>query len=157
MDLITITAATVFSMYLNASKTSGYYYNADIQNDKIFSLTVYKENGDLLTGKLKYEYAYDGQDRMTAKKVSRWSTHYNKWIRCYSLNYNYTNTGYDIERMKWNDHDQAYNEPIDKAVYSMFINNVTSVAQYKWNDRSHDFVMTDKMLVMSPQYDLVER
>ena len=44
MDLLTITAYSVFNVFERF--TGKYYYNADIENNKVCSMTVYDKDGD---------------------------------------------------------------------------------------------------------------
>jgi hypothetical protein len=155
MDLLTITAATVFSMYLNASSTGKYYYNADIENNKVCSMTVYDKDGDYLDAKLKYEYLYDNEDRLTRKVVSRWNYSKDKWTNDCCYCYEYTDEGCTVERMKWDEKKHDFDIPLDKAVYSMLVDKVTAVAQYEWNNNGNDFVQTERLLIMNPQNDIL--
>lgn len=155
MDLFTITAATILSMYLNANGTDKYFYNADMQNDKICTMDVYEADryDGSLTAKIEYHFTYDEQNRLTEKEAYRWNSLTSQWMHYYRLSYDYNSDGYSLERSDWDTAKQTYDNPTEKSVYKMNADDVLAVTNYKWDKKMGDYVMTDNMLVLQSQND----
>ena len=145
---VIITAATVFTMFLNSGKAihagGDYYYNADIQNSKVCMMDVYHQNGDkMLSRELEYHFTYDEQNRLISKEAYKWNPVTMDWNRYYCLVLNYTDDGYSIEMKKWNSNKKTYDTAKERSVYHIVNGDVASISNYKWNDKSHDFVLTN--------------
>ena len=69
-----ITAAAIFSMYLNAAENSNseYYYNADMENGKVTNMYVFTEEGQNLSGKVAYHYECVASNCHTRKRAMRY-------------------------------------------------------------------------------------
>ena len=155
MDLPTITAATVFSMFMNSAKSGDYYYNADVENNTVYSMTVYDNSTNYLVAKVKYDYTYDAQERLTCKEAYKWNADMQDWAKNYKLEYTYMNDGYTLERSEWNATKGEYEAPSEKSIYKNELNNLSSIVKFERDNDKKDLVMTDRMLVMSPLNDLL--
>ena len=131
MDLFTITAATILSMYLNTNGTDKYFYNADMQNDKICTMDVYEADryDGSLTAKIEYHFTYDEQNRLTEKEAYRWNSLTGQWMHFYRLSYDYNSDGYSLERSDWDTAKQTYDNPTEKSVYKMNADDVVFTFQ----------------------------
>ena len=147
-----ITAAAIFSMYLNAAENnnSEYYYNADMENGKVTTMYVFTEEGQTLSGKVAYHYEYDEQDRLVKKEVMRWNSVSGKWENDYSLDLIYNEDGYELSRSVWDKRTQAYLPTTEKAVYQYVTDQVVAVNYLRRNDSQEQFEWVDSMLVMNP-------
>jgi hypothetical protein len=155
MDLFTITASTILSMYLNPSATGDFYYNADINNQQVTSLTVFKTEDSQLFAKWKYDYKYDSDNRLVSKEAWRWDNDNMKWAKDHRIDIAYDNNQRTVERSLWDKRHSTYASPVDKYVYSVTMDNVVAVAKYKWDKSRDDFKMIDKFLVMDPQNNIM--
>ena len=147
-----ITAAAIFSMYLNAAENqnSNYYYNADMENGKVTTMYVYTEDGQSLSGKVAYRYEYDEQDRLVKKETMRWDSQRNQWVNERCLELTYTTEGYEVAMRKWDRNGQAYLPVMEKAVYHYAFNQVMAVNYLRRQAEDKDFTSEGGMFVMNP-------
>ena len=78
-----ITATTIFLASLNVYGECGFAYNAETSEDGIVAAkTVYRKSvcGKYLSPTLKYNYVYDGEQRLAQKEVLKWNGVTEKWI-----------------------------------------------------------------------------
>lgn len=75
MELITITAATIMSLFTSIAGTSNsdnrFAYNAEMQDGKVSAIVTYDNSGKYLTAKTRKQYTYDDQDRVIRKEVMK--------------------------------------------------------------------------------------
>lgn len=146
-----ITAATVMAMYFNVS-TSGngdYYYNAEIENDRVLRMEVLEKNGSYLANKLQYTYVYDENNRLTGKTAMKWNALSHSWKNYYTLFFTYNDNGYIITRYNWDEHSMAYSTSKDMMVYERLGNGITAVKQYKWDNSKNDMAVVNSVLIMT--------
>lgn len=150
-----ITAATIMTMYLNATSNadSPYYYNADIEDGKVKTMYVLDSNGEHLSNKLEYRFSYDSMGRLASKEVMRFNAVTGRHETEYRLDYTYKTDGYTMERREWNRRKQAYDRADIRTEYRKEFCNVVSVATYKWNEKQNDMLLVDNMLVLTPYDD----
>lgn len=154
MDAI-ITAATVMAMYFNSVNSNGgrYVYNADIENGRVETISVYDNKDKYLSQKLQYNFLYDSQERLKSKEVLKWSRMNGSWEPAYRMDYTYTDTGYVLERREWDASAGLYCRAEEKMEYAMVLDNVVAVSTYKWSDDASGFVLADNVLVMDSRVD----
>ena len=150
MDAI-ITAATIFTMYFNLANATiaggDFYYNADVQDNKVCTMCVYNENADkMLSSKIKYDFTYDAKNRLVSREAYKWNSETNEWNNYYLINFSYEYDRYDIVLNMWNSKTNAYDMVKEKYVYGVKNNYVTSVHKYKWNDKNREFDFIDHHL-----------
>ncbi len=150
-----ITAATVMAMYLNSlsSESSRYLYNAEMQNGKVASISVYDNSEKYLSQKLQYRFLYDSDNRLVSKEALRWNAVAQQWQPSYRLNYVYEAGGYTLELQRWDAGESAYAMAEEKTEYRVVLGNVTAVNTYRWCDEAKNYELADNMLVMQPQAD----
>ena len=147
-----ITAAAIFSMYLNAAENSNseYYYNADMENGKVTTMYVYESDSEVLTSKLAYNYTYDEQDRLVKKEIMRWDRQSRQWINERCLELAYTEEGYEVSMRNWSGNDQAYEPVMEKVVYHYAFDQVMAVNYFRRSSEKKDFKSVGGMFVMNP-------
>lgn len=152
MELI-ITAATIFTMYMNAAGTQNnhFCYNADIQDGKVTSMNIMDRDGETISEKLQYRFTYDEADRVASKEALKWDAATRQWEPYYLLDYDYANNACTIERREWNGRKGDYTLITERTTYQKIFDNVLAVTHYKQTAREGEFEMTGNMLVMSPQ------
>ena len=94
-----ITATTIFLASLNVYGECGFAYNAETSEDGIVTAkTVYRKSvcGKYLSPTLKYNYVYDGEQRLAQKEVLKWNGVTGEWDKSHILNYMYDENGYAI-------------------------------------------------------------
>lgn len=99
-----LTATTIFLASLNVYGECGFAYNAETSEDGIVAAkTVYRKSvcGKYLSPTLKYNYVYDGEQRLAQKEVLKWNGVTGKWEKSHILNYLYDENGYTIESMPY--------------------------------------------------------
>jgi hypothetical protein len=147
-----ITAATILAMYFNASSNkvdNGYYYNADIENNKVNSVVVLENKNDVLSQKLKYDYTYDADNKLESKEAMKWNSSKQNWERYYVLDFTYNADGYTVSRRNWNADTDSFAPVREITEYKTVTGEVTAINSYKVNDEGEQ-VLTDNVLVMSP-------
>ena len=151
---MTITAAAILSMYINAVQDNNnvYYYNADIENNQVVAEYVYNQttvpskSNDcvILKPKQKYDYSYDEANRLVARVTSRWNGE--DWQPANRLEYEYTTDGYTMSLSRWDTQQQHFSEPIAKTVYAKtpYENEpIASISTYVRQEGSNQLKLTD--------------
>lgn len=103
MELITITAATIMSLFTSITGTSNsdnrFAYNAEMQDGKVSAIVTYDNSGKYLTAKTRKQYTYDDQDRVIRKEVMKWNSDKQEWENYLCMDYTY-NAGNTVLDMK---------------------------------------------------------
>ena len=152
MELITITAATIMSLFTSIAGTSNsdnrFAYNAEMQDGKVSAIVTYDNNGKYLTAKTRKQYTYDNLDRVVKKEVMRWNSEKHEWenYQCMCYTYNADNTVLDM--MTWNSSKKAY-EQSQRMTYSSISQNATGVDCYTWNKSSNMYELNDNYVLLS--------
>jgi hypothetical protein len=155
MTLFEITAATILALTSNAGMNGKYVYNTEFDNNNVVtSQTVYDEDyecgGCYLTEKMKYNFAYDDQQRLTSKETLKWNAETSKWENDRLLRYNYDSDGYTVEFAYWNKNSHAYSDVKEKCSYSVIGDNLLEVATYKWNGSTKSFEVASRDAIYDP-------
>ena len=126
MEIMTITAGVIMSLYMNAAQNneSDYCYNADIENNHVVAQYVYNRftvpNGNsecvVLKPKLKHHYDYDTEGRLLVRTTSNWNG--SEWQPTDKLEYKYTPTGYSVALSHWDMLRQHFTQPVATTVYN---------------------------------------
>lgn len=146
-----ITVTTIMSMYMNLTtdvENNNYSYNAQIENGRINAIEVYDNKGEYLSAKLKRVYTYDEEDRLVMRETLKWNKNRKAWEKHSCLCYDYTPEGYTIEKRFWNDTKQDYAEANEYSHYTVLMDNVLAVNNYKMNENG-EFALADNLLVMT--------
>lgn len=103
------------------------------EGDLITSKVIYRMDGSLYRH-LKYDFAYDSENRMTAKEAFKWDAVANKWAPYFKISYQYSNNEIIMEYARWNSGHKAYDEAVEKSVYELNGDNMpVAYVNYKWN------------------------
>ncbi len=152
MELMTITAAAIMSMYMSAAHSSNndFRYNADIQDGRVKTQYVYRETGNELTPRLRYDYAYDEHDRIASRTTYLWNGL--DWQPAARWSYSYTPSGYAVELSRWNAVRRRFDGATAKTVYT-FAPDATAayVTSFARRDDRSDYKLTDSLLAAYPQ------
>lgn len=126
MNLMTITAGVIMSMYMDASQNSesDYCYHADIDSNRVVAQYVYGKSkvsyGDseclVLKPKIKHDYTYDSNDRLISRITSKWEG--GEWQPREKMEYEYMATGYAVKLSRWDQLFRHFKQPMEKVVYS---------------------------------------
>lgn len=153
-----ITATTIFLASLNVYGECGFAYNAETSEDGIVTAkAVYRKSvcGKYLSPTLKYNYVYDGEQRLAQKEVLRWNNITGEWERSHILNYLYDDKGYTIEYIVWNSGKQEYADVVAKQTYNEGIDGTLYIALYRWDDSGNDWVKQNDMVAMNLSGELL--
>ena len=153
-----ITATTIFLASLNVYGGGGFAYNAETSEDGIVTAkAVYRKSvcGKYLSPTLKYNYVYDGEQRLAQKEVLKWNDITEEWEKSHILNYLYDENGYAIEYAAWNSGKQEYADVIAKQTYDEVTDGALYIALYKWDDSGNDWVKQNDMVVMNLSGELL--
>lgn len=152
MDIVTWTAVTVMSMYMNMSSqpTNGnFVYNAEMQDGKVSAIISYKTDmGSNLTANTKHLYEYDEQDRVICEQTLRWDAQQGQWIPAKCVEYCYNSNTVTLNYMKWDVKGGYYMAPSESVVYTIMGNMVTSVEKYKKDTKDGELRLADRYLLM---------
>jgi len=153
MTLIQITAATILALTTNAGINGKYVYNTECDsNNVVTNQTVYKTDysGRYLTNKLKYNFTYDDQKRLTSKETFRWNAEEGKWTNESMMSYTYGAEGYSVELVYWNKDANQYSDIRQKCEYTLVDTNIMEVAIYKWNTTTNSFEQASRDAIYAP-------
>ena len=67
-----ITAPTIMSMFMNLTtdvENNKFCYNAEMEDNRISAIEVYKNNDNVLSAHIKRIYTYDEQDRLLMRET----------------------------------------------------------------------------------------
>ena len=147
-----ITVTTIMSMYMNLTtnvENSNYCYNADIEDGKVKAMVVYDKDGESLCAKLKRLYTYDEQGRLVKRETLAWNNAKQTWTKNSCLCYNYNAEGYTVEKRLWDDNKNDYASAKEYSSYTIVMDNVMAVNNYKYDKDSGDYKMTDRLLMLT--------
>lgn len=142
MKTLVMTAIFAVTTMVNAfgsNLKNDFAYNEVMNGEQVESQMVYKvKDGKSLNFYLKYNFKYDADNRILQKEVLKWNEIEQAFERYYCLNYNYTETGTDVEYALWNNETNAYSDVKEKVIYLHSGDNVNYLS-YKWNEKDNDW------------------
>ena len=148
-----ITVSTIMSMYMNLTtnvENSKFCYNADIENGCVKSIEVYADNGDYLKANIKRLFTYDDQNRLVKRETLKWNKKRKAWEKHSCLCYDYTPEGYTVEKRFWDESRNDYAEAKEYSHYTIVMDNVIAVNDYRKDNKSGEFSLAQNTLVMTP-------
>ncbi len=92
----------VCSTNVFADKNDKLIYNNEEVNGLMVSQTVYKNENNMLTNFMQYNYTYDDQNRMTENVSKKWNGAKNEWQNDMSIRYTYEGKMVTTSYYKWN-------------------------------------------------------
>lgn len=120
----------------------GFVTNEVMNGDQVASKVVYRMDGALYRH-MKYDFAYDSQNRMIAKEAMKWDAVSEKWVPYFKISYAYANNEISMEYARWNAGHKAYDAAIEKSVYELNDSNMpVAYINYKWNQSDKDWSMS---------------
>ena len=113
--------------------------NEVMNGDQVASKVVYRMDGALYRH-MKYDFAYDSQNRMIAKEAMKWDAASEKWTPYFKISYAYANNEISMEYARWNAGHKEYDAAIEKSVYELNDSNMpVAYINYKWNQADKDW------------------
>ena len=147
-----ITAATIMALYLNlaGNMNSRYFYNADIENGKVTTMYVYDRQGESLSGKMEYRYAYDGQGRVTVRVVYAVSAGNGMMEPVSHYDYRYTADGYSLTHSRWDRLRGCFAPADSRTDYRAEGTGLVSVSAYGLRGCGSDATPADRFMAIVP-------
>jgi Family of unknown function (DUF3836) len=158
MDLttITITAATILSLFGENTGKSNYLYKTEFTPKQIVcGKIIYENNDGYYRQFLHYIYKYDEQNRLQSKEVQTWNTDKNKWENTYCLNYKYQKDNQTVIHQNWNTGNNEYSDFIEKMEYQIIGESICSVTTHKWDNNQKDWAFVNRTAVYDPHTELL--
>ena len=152
-----ITAATVMAMYLNVASQNGgkYAYNADFENGRVATIEVLENNNEYLSQKLQQRFSYDNAGRLLSKEVLKFDNISRKYTPVRRYDYDRDALSTTVSMSRWDAEAGGFGKAEQMTQYNMVSTNVMSVASYSIDKETDKKVLSNKMLVMIPQEDLL--
>lgn len=153
MVLITVMVAGMANSNVMAQKNN-FITNDEVENNQVVSRTIYKNNDGLLRY-MKYNFAYDEQNRICSKIALKWDSNRNRWAPSFKISYQYAGEEVTMEYARWSDEDKAYEKATSKSVYELDDENIpVSYMEYErkandknWNEKVVNIFDNDKRLL----------
>ena len=107
--LLLVIVVCFANVNLSARSTENHLiYNAEEVNGVKVAETVYKQNGNMLTQFMKYNYKYNEDQQLIENMSQKWNTEDNCWVNNLKICYTYDNKGVTTEYYKWNSKKEAF-------------------------------------------------
>lgn len=137
----TVILSAVMAVATSASTLSDFAYNNEIINGKVESQTVYEvQSQKYLQPHLKYNFAYDSQNRLSQKEVLKWNEQTRNYEKDHCLNISYNDGETAIEYASWDTMANAYSNVKEKAIYHTNAKGALEKYQsYEWNKGLHNW------------------
>ena len=151
-----MTAALLFASMLNmTAQTSEKYfvYNNVMTDGKVTAVLTYEKVLDTLSQKLKTDYDFDQQGRVTKRELMKWNERKQQWVNLKRWTYSYDGDRTSIDFAVWNKHKGCYNPVRDRKVYDFISDKMICVNDYKRNDKLDDLQLMGSCLLMNNSTD----
>ncbi len=108
----------VCSMSMSAASPRNYLHDTKEENGKIVSKTIFLEDQGLLNQQVKYEFAYNADDKVKEKKAFRWNKKEAVWEPFFVISYTYNNETGDIHSVygMWNKKTNDYSLNLQEMI-----------------------------------------
>ena len=128
---------------VNNVKSQEYYYDSAREGSLMPTRTICKldESGKYLVPHLKYFFTYDEDGRVVTKEAHRWNNDSKSWTQSYMLNFSYEESGIELDYAAWSNKEDAYTLNKEKAIYTLYNENVVSYACFKQNQSDEEWVL----------------
>ena len=84
--------------------------NEEVKNNLVVSRTIYKQDGNYLHNHMRYEFAYDEQNRLINKTASKWDGTVDKWIPYFQMTYRYEANEVIMSYARWNESQETFSK-----------------------------------------------
>ena len=151
-----ITAALLFASMLNmTAQTSEMYfvYNNVMTNGNVTTGHTCEIVLDTLSQKLKTDYDFDQQGRVTKRELMKWNERKQQWVNLKRWTYKYDGDRTSIDFAVWNKRKGCYNPVRDRKEYDFISDKVICVNDYKRNDKLDDLQLMGSCLLMNNSTD----
>lgn len=113
-----VMAVNAIAGVIAANVDSKFAYNTIVnEHRQVTSKIVYKvEAGGYLNEHLKYNFAYDNQNRVVRKEALRWDKAKKSYAPYYCLDCTYTEAGAEVTCSHWNRKSKSYVQ-VEKVTY----------------------------------------
>ena len=148
-----ITAPTIMSMFMNLTtdvENNKFCYNAEMEDNRISAIEVYKNNDNVLSAHIKRIYTYDELDRLLMRETLKWNKRKQTWEKHSCLCYSYSVEGYTVEKRFWDESGNDYAEAKEYSHYTIIMNHVVAVNDYKKDNQTGDYILAQNTLVIMP-------
>lgn len=98
--------------------------NEEVKNNLVVSRTIYKQNGNYLHNHMRYEFAYDEQNRLISKTASKWDGTVDKWIPYFQMTYRYEANEVIMSYARWSESQETFSKDKKETVYELNENNI---------------------------------
>lgn len=98
----------VCGLSASADNKSNLIYNSEEVNGVKVAETIYKMESGALTNYMKYNYKYDGQNRMTESQALKWDSIKEEWANDMCIRYAYQGKSVTTTYYKWNKNKKEY-------------------------------------------------
>ena len=103
--------------------------NEEVKNNLVVSRTIYKQDGNYLHNHMRYEFAYDEQNRLINKTASKWDGTVDKWIPYFQMTYRYEANEVIMSYARWNESQETFSKDKKETVYELNENNIPVACQ----------------------------
>lgn len=107
-----------------AMAQNNFITNEEVKNNLVVSRTTYKQDGNYLHNHMRYEFAYDEQNRLISKTASKWDGTVDKWIPYFQMTYRYEANEVIMSYARWNESRETFNKDKKETVYELNENNI---------------------------------
>lgn len=107
-----------------AMAQNNFITNEEVKNNLVVSRTTYKQDGNYLHNHMRYEFAYDEQNRLISKTASKWNGTVDKWIPYFQMTYRYEANEVIMNYARWNESQETFSKDMKETVYELNENNI---------------------------------
>lgn len=107
-----------------AMAQNNFITNEEVKNNLVVSRTTYKQDGNYLHNHMRYEFAYDEQNRLISKTASKWDGTVDKWIPYFQMTYRYEANEVIMNYARWNESQETFSKDMKETVYELNENNI---------------------------------
>ena len=107
-----------------AMAQNNFITNEEVKNNLVVSRTIYKQDGNYLHNHMRYEFAYDEQNRLISKTASKWDGTVDKWIPYFQMTYRYEANEVIMSYARWNESQETFSKDKKETVYELYENHI---------------------------------
>ena len=107
-----------------AMAQNNFITNEEVKNNLVVSRTIYKQDGNYLHNHMRYEFAYDEQNRLINKTASKWDGTVDKWIPYFQMTYRYEANEVIMSYARWSESQETFSKDKKETVYELNKNNI---------------------------------
>ncbi len=109
---------------IEAKAQDNFITNEEVKNNLVVSRTIYKQEGSYLHNYLRYEFAYDEQDRLVSKTAVKWDGAVDEWKPYFQMTYRYEVGEIVMSYARWNESTHSYSKDVKQTTYELNEENV---------------------------------